>query len=225
MAIDEDIMLVPHWSAPEPELLKFWSALGISDDPCRQQDALQKLSDLAGTYLQRQQQTRATPLLARQRRLLEKVGRGAEKLSIALTELIERHPDAIFALHLQKQRQNRDPQGLPVFVNDLVALQHAAIDSQASLADRTGPRSHVNLHLLVIGLCQLYEEMTQRAATHNPNIKTRYDGHPHSAAGIFAQAAVRLIDPRVRSTQISTALDHGVAELKRQRSRTSAPQQ
>ena len=44
--------------------------------------------------------------------------------------------------------------------------------------------------------------MTQREATHNPKIKTRYDGNPHSAAGIFAEAAVKLIDPRVRAAMV-----------------------
>jgi hypothetical protein len=207
-----------HWSAPEPELPKLWSALGISDDPQRQEGALQGLTDFAETYLQRQQQAGSTPSPAHQRRQLATVARGAEKLSVALAALLERHTDAQYELLLQNpQRLKGGGLRLSDLMIDLRSLQRAAIESQASLADRTGPHSRPNLHLLVIGLCQLYEEMTQRAATHNPNVKTRYDGKPHSAAGKFVQAAVKLIDPRVRATQINTALVYAIAALKRQR--------
>ena len=206
------------WSAPETKLPELWSALGISDDAQRQHNALQSLTSFAETYLQRQQQSEKMPSAARQRGQLERVARRAEKLGVALVELLERHPDAHHAFHLQNPWQSKDgKQTLADFMIDLASLQHAATESQVSLADRTGPRSHPNLHLLVIELCQLYEEMTRRPATHNPKILTQYDGNPHSAAGKFVQAAVELIDPPVRITEISTALAYAIAELKRQK--------
>ncbi len=226
--IDEEIMRVPQWSAPEPALLKLWSALGIADDPRRQQDALQKLAELAGTYLQHQKQAGATPSPARQRRQLAKVAVGAQRLSIALIELMEGHFDAWHALHLQNpQRLRGGPLALALsdLVIDLGALQQAAIDLQAALADRTGPRSHVDLHFLVIGLCRLYEEITFLPATHNPKILTKYDGNPHSEAGLFVQAAIKLIDWRIIPQQINTAVAYAVGELRRQKAGSAAPQQ
>ena len=128
--IVEEIMLVPQWSVPEPELLKLWSTLQIEDDPLRQQEALQSLTYLAGTYLQRQKQAGATRSLARQRGRLEKIAIGAQQLRMALIELMEGHLDAWHALQLRNPRRLRGgPLALPDFVIDLAALQEAASEA------------------------------------------------------------------------------------------------
>ena len=72
----------------------------------------------------------------------------------------------------------------------------------------------------MLSLCRLYEQVTEKPATHNPYDKTRYDGAPQSAAVRFAESIVRLVDPEVTPMQISTAMGYAVPELRRLRTAT-----
>jgi hypothetical protein len=68
----------------------------------------------------------------------------------------------------------------------------------------------------VLSLCSLYKQITGKRATHNPHDKTEYTGTPRSEAGRFVEFIVRLVDPEVTPTQISTAMSFVVSELRRQ---------
>jgi len=182
----------------------------------------------ADRYLRRTKQEDATPPLSRQKAQLTNVKNAAGRLIEEVAKLAS-NPDAEFAFLYQLQG-SRDANisnaaGLtaPIdidIVRDLVAWLRDGASAPRFLDVRSGPTSRPSLHLFALSLCELFERITGKLATHNPYLKIDYKGVPHSAAGRFVEFIVRLVDPSVKPTQISTAMAYAVAELQRSRTIT-----
>jgi hypothetical protein len=186
--------------------------------------------EAAGRYLRWTRQEDATPPLSCQKAQLVKVKNAAGRL-VEEVEKLARNPDAEFAFLYQLQRGSPEAEishaaGLakPKDVDDvrnLIAwLRDGATGGLSFLDTRSGPKSRPSLDLFVLSLCELYEQITGKQATHNPYLKIDYKGTPLSAAGQFIEFIVRLVDPKVTPTQISTAIGHVLHELRRSRTTT-----
>ncbi|PZO40715.1 MAG: hypothetical protein DCE92_01850 [Alphaproteobacteria bacterium] len=57
---------------------------------------------------------------------------------------------------------------------------------------------------LIASLTSLYESVADKVATHNPKIKTEYNGTPQSEAGRFVLKAVKAIDPGILPMTINS---------------------
>jgi len=214
----------PSWAMSTAELDIAIDLLGVVDSAKR--DAVRAAVTVeADRYLRWTKQEGATPPLSCQKAQLAKVKNTARRL-VAEVEKLAHHSDAEFAFLYQLERLRLDTEilndaGLATSMNidvvtDLVAwLRNGATSASSLLDDRSGPKSRPSLNLFVRGLCQLYEEITGERATHNPYLKTEYKGVPHSAAGRFVELIVRLVDPKVIPTNISTAMGYAVTEPQR----------
>jgi hypothetical protein len=181
-------------------------------------------------YLRWTKQEDATLPLCCQKAQLTKVKNAARRL-VAEVEKLAHHSDAEFAFLYQLERLSRDTEilkaaGLATSMNiDVVTvvvawLRNGATSASSLLDRRSGPKSRLSLYLFVRSLCQLYEEITGERATHNPYLKTEYKGVPYSAAGRFVELIVRLVDPKVMPTHISTAMGYAVTERQHLRTTT-----
>jgi hypothetical protein len=198
--------------------------LGVVDS-AKREDLRSVVMVEAGRYLRRTKQEEATPPLSRQKAQLAKVEGAAGRL-MREVEKLATSLDAEFALLYELQRRSRDAGISKVFdpatprtIDDVLGLiawlRDGAADGSSFVDDRSGPKSRRSLHLFVQSLCGLYQEVTGKQATHNPHDKTRYRGEPQSKAGRFVEFIVRLVDPEVTPTQISTAMSRVVPELRK----------
>ena len=81
---------------------------------------------------------------------------------------------------------------------------HTAIER---LKASKGPDREGDIAWAVAELCRLYEDLKGRAATHsNKGELLAYQSGPRSPAGRFVKGCIKLIDPRIRETQISRAM-------------------
>ena len=220
---EPDHWRVPAWSMSASDLDTACDRLGVVDCTKRQELRAAVIAE-AGRYLRRTKQEQATPPLSRQKAQLAKVEDAAGRLMREVEKLAS-NLDAEFALLYELQRGSRDagisnafdlatPRNIADVLRLIAWLRDAAADGSSFVADRSGPKSRRSLHLFVQSLCSLYKQITGEQATHNPHDKTRYSGEPQSKAGRFVEFIVRLVDPEVTPTQISTAMSYVVPELR-----------
>jgi hypothetical protein len=124
-------------------------------------------------------------------------------------------------LHASGLRQTAGPFGfLTVSELTLDTMEGALLDCRtqsrgplpASMAERR----------LVAELIDAWEVATGRTATHNPKIKTQYTGDAESEAGRFVTAMVKVIDPDVLTTTISTLIDEWLKARRRAKVKPAA---
>lgn len=221
---DFDHWRIPAWSMSTSDLDKACDWLGGVGCAKREELRAAVMAE-AGLYLRRTKQEVATPSLSRQKAQLAKVSDAAERLLLEVKKLAP-GLDAEFALLYELERQSRDagisgasclgnPRNIDDVLGFIARLRDAAIDGSRFIDNRSGPKSTWSLHLFVHGLCRLYQQITGKQPTHNPYDKTRYTGEPQSEAGRFVEFLVQLVDPKVTSTQISTAMSHVVTARRR----------
>jgi len=219
-----DYWRVPAWSMSTSDLDTACDRLGV--DSAKREELHTAVIAEARRYLRRTKQEKATPPLSHQKARLAKVEDAAGRL---MREVEKLAPclDAEFALLHELRRQSRDagicntfelatPRTIADVLRLIAWLRDGAADGSSFVDDRSGPKSRPSLHLFVQSLCSLYKQITGKQATHNPHDKTQYTGTPRSEAGRFVEFIVRLVDPEVTPTQISTAMSHVVSELRRQ---------
>jgi hypothetical protein len=210
-----NILVMPEWEVTDSGIESLWPLLKIVNDPAMQLAVKNALKPLAQDYLRRRLQEQATPSPSEQRSRLEAVSDCARQLARLLIELDGLTSDAMFVLSLQNSRRfDGGTFCLKRFRHDLDWLRAAATTASDALKPRSGPHSATDLVLLVIELCRLWKWVTGKNATHNPNLKVEYKGMPLSPAGRFVEGVIKLIDPAVRPTQISTAMAIAVRHLK-----------
>jgi len=93
-------------------------------------------------------------------------------------------------------------------------IQHAAEAALYSGKKKSGPRAPTWLQRTVLDLSNLYETVTGERFTHNPKLKTQYDGSPQSRAGHFIVTFFKIVDRNLAHTRVSTAMAHIVKSRK-----------
>ena len=68
---------------------------------------------------------------------------------------------------------------------------------------------------LIAELINAWEVSTGRTATHNPKVKTRYTGDAQSEAGRFVAAVVKVVDPKVISTKVTSLMNEWLKARRR----------
>lgn len=111
-------------------------------------------------------------------------------------------------------RDDGDPWCLESLSANLVAVSKAA---KTAVRAVPGQKPAISLAITVGHLLDIYEAATGLKATHTPYAGIKYDGEPHSKAGLFARAFFHTIDAQVRPGQVSTAL---AREIKARGNRT-----
>ena len=90
---------------------------------------------------------------------------------------------------------------------DEKVLRDAVLAAIERLKESKGPDREGDIAWAVEELCQLYEDLTGRAATHSNKGKLlAYQSGSQSQTGRFVKGCIELIDPRIRETQISRAM-------------------
>jgi hypothetical protein len=206
------------------ELDRAANLLGVVE-PEKWEELRAAVTEAARRYLRCTSQENTTPSLSRQKAQLVKVKNAAGRL-VEEVEKLALNPDAEFAFLYQLQRWSWEAEishaagvAKPMDIDDvrnLIAwLRNGATEGLSFIDTRSGPKSRPSLHLFVLSLCKLYEQIAGKPPTHNPYLKTDYAGAPLSEAGQFIEFIVRLVDPKVTPTQISTAMGHVLPELRR----------
>lgn len=80
-----------------------------------------------------------------------------------------------------------------------------ALKAYSSSSPQGGPKLQMTRALLIQELCLLFEGLAGHAITH-----TASRGRPTSPGGKFVMACVKLIDPQIPETRVSTGLAHFV---------------
>ena len=71
---------------------------------------------------------------------------------------------------------------------------------------RRGPASRKTLPIIIAWLASIYEETAGVKFTHTPYEKTKYKGTPQSHAGQFVTAFLKMVDPKLPETAITTEM-------------------
>lgn len=93
--------------------------------------------------------------------------------------------------------------------------QHAHPYLKGQMRQR-GPDPKRTLPMVCGELAKLYKRITGKDLTHNPNNKNVYTGSPQSEAGQFIAAFLKLVDPKLPPSRISSTLVDFVKKSKRQ---------
>jgi hypothetical protein len=107
-------------------------------------------------------------------------------------------------------------------VDRLEDFERAAKLAWAAGKKKTGPRIPTALQRTVLRLSSLYEAATGKRFTHNPKLKTQYDGTPRSRGGRFVVTFFEIVDTNVKQQSLSTAMASLMRSTRSARTTTSS---
>ena len=164
-----------------------------------------QLERCARDYFWRRNQYQKKPTRAEQNAALKEVGQLARDLEKRLRSL-----DTDTEWELMMALAAFHPKNLADAVSDLAdRLENFAQAAEQALRAgklNSGPRIQTHVQRAIVKLANLYEEFTGDRFSHNPRLLAEYDGTPHSPAGDFIVAFFQIIDPKIPSTSLSTAM-------------------
>jgi hypothetical protein len=206
----DDSYVVKNWSLTDDQTEQLARLLGI----CSEERVAQLRADieyLGARHIRRAKQDVRRPSVASQNAQLKEIKRLASPLAHRLQTLDDETEWQLF-LHYPRTGSTWADQKLgdPLFVYRSSAhiknLAEAANRAICLRARKRGPHPDTSLHLLIQLLCELYENYSGKRVSHSPYAKTEYTGMPQSRAGQFVLAAVKMIEPTIRPTRISSIL-------------------
>jgi hypothetical protein len=164
-----------------------------------------RLVRCARCYLSLRNQNQKKPTRAEQNAALKQIGQLARDLEKRLRSL-----DMDTEWKLMTAFAAWHTKGLSDAVSDLAdRLEDFVQAAEQALRvgkQNSGPRIQTHVQRAVLKLANFYEEFTGESFSHNPRLLTEYDGAPHSPAGDFIVAFFQIVDPKIPSTSLSTAM-------------------
>jgi hypothetical protein len=88
-------------------------------------------------------------------------------------------------------------------LGDLVDAAEPAVGTGKK---KSGPRIRTYLERAVLQLAKICQDATGKPFSHNPKLRTKYVGEPHSDSGRFIIEFFRIVDPDVKLTWLSSAM-------------------
>jgi hypothetical protein len=177
---------------------------------------IRRLAEIARRYLWQRDQNQAKPSRAEQNAALTEVSQLAQELELKLRSL-DMDTEWELAISVPVSQTPDFAVSTTDFADRLGNLAWAAEQALKDGKKRTGPRAPTHVQRAVTELANLYSQVTANPFTHNPKVRTTYDGTPHSAAGLFILEFFSIVNPSISSTSISTAM----ASIVRARSRSN----
>lgn len=184
-----------------------------------------QLNDAARTFLWLRGQYQQRPSRAKQKAELLKLRKSAQKLIDQLRVLSMESEWVLLSDPLLQIT------GLYESTTLLVSLlEDLVLAIPRDSGTKSGPLSEIPVHRVIHQkLAVIWEAVTGEAFTHNPKLKTEYQGQPHSAAGLFVKTFFEIVDAKVPGTRISTAMAWAVRTkggplVRRSSTKKEAPQ-
>ena len=204
----DPVQQVPAFSFTESEIERLLNALRLVRESYR--DAVvARLVALARTYRWRRDQNQAKPNRAEQNAALAEINHLAQKLHMSL-HAIDMDTEWQLMMSVPVFRTNNLTDEIRDFADRLGDIAQAAQAALKVGKQKSGPRALAHLQRTVLELANLYEEVTGKCFSHNPRVRTKYDGEPHSSAGHFIVEFFKIVDSEIPPTSISTALAKAV---------------
>lgn len=223
---------VPKVTISDREVDDLCRHLQLSD-PNHHRQLKERLEQLSASYKRWRSQEDWIESLEDQQKILVQVEKTANRLVHLLEQLSSGNDHAEFLLwrelepnlRLRVKSKRRFKKAkfhrAPLFRQDLAnarSLRDAAALALKQFRRRKGPQPDLSLEILVLLLCELYEELTGKPATHTPYKKTEYKGQPESHAGRFVATVIKMVQPNM-SASITQMVRRAAAQLKDKRRR------
>lgn len=189
-------------------------------------------------YVRRHEQTAASLSLSEQRHALSQLSSSKPAVQKRGLKSLAAAPDAGFALWLAAKESLIDEDIFNIFTLQLDLLSLLARRALEILPQKRGPQPRTDLDILVQELVDLYEIVTRKPATHNPQQKaaiyTSNYGGLNSPADRFVAGCVAIIFSALRKNgssmsntlspdlarRVMTAMEYAVRHRKKERPQT-----
>jgi hypothetical protein len=196
--------------------------LGLSRETSRE-IITARLLKLAGKYLWLRNQYHEKSSVAQQNATLKDIADSAGELAAGLDRLGRKlssmDMEAEWQLLLRAPHLHHLAEQIAHMADKVASLADCGNKAWLDGKARSGPPPRIPVYRMVAELASLYEEFSGKPLSHNPKIKTAYDGRPHSQAGSFMVTFFDIVDPSVPHTSISTAIASIVRSRKARKQR------
>jgi hypothetical protein len=203
--ISNPFQLVPLFAFEDAAIADLFESL-----PCENGDRSQVIADLtriARDYLWQRNQRQQALSRAEQNAVLADIAQRSYDLAARLLSL---PMDTEWSLRIHPLLQRYCHNGFAELADNLEDIAYVARDRLKAGKAQTGPRPPAQVQRAVDRLAPIWKEVTGEVFTHNPKIKTVYDGRPQSPAGRFITTFFAIVDPKLPETAISTAMTYHV---------------
>jgi hypothetical protein len=194
----DPVQEVPLFSFTDAQIERLCAYAAVGRD---RREMVAQLVRCARDYLWRLNQYRKKPTRAEQNAALKEVGQLARDLEIRLHSLdMDTEWELFAAFHTKSLDAVSD------LADRIAEFADVAENVLQAGKRKSGPRIQHHVQRAVWQLANLYEEFTGELFSHTPRQRAEYDGLPHSRAGEFIVAFFQIVDPRIPSTSLSTAM-------------------
>jgi hypothetical protein len=199
----DPVQAVPLFSFNEDEVVRLLNALATVE--VDRNSIIERLAQIARTYLWQRDQNRAKPSRAEQNAALTEVSQLAQALEMKLSSLdMETEWELATSLPVFQARNLVGAIGdLAYGLGNLGWAAERALEAGKRIS---GTRVLTHVQRAVTELANLYTEFTGRPFSHNPKVLTQYDGNPHSQAGRFIVEFFAIVDSSISPKSLSTAM-------------------
>lgn len=194
----DPVQEVPPFSFTEVQMKQLLTALSVVKGD--RADIIAQMEKCARDYLWLRNQYRGKPTRAQQNAALKEIAQIAERLSKVLTLIdMDTEWELTNAMVLQIG-------ALTDIADRLEILAHGANQALRSGKKKSGPRRSPCVDRILPNLAHLYEAVTGRPFTHNPNRSGEYTGTPQSPAGEFLIVFFEIVDSALSKRSLSSAM-------------------
>jgi hypothetical protein len=198
----DPVQEVSAFSFTEAEISRLL-ALAPGQGDCR--EIVAQLERCARDYFWRRNQYQKKPTRAEQNAALKEVSQLARDLEKRLRRLdMDTEWELMMALAAFHTTNLAD--AVSDLADRLEDFAQAAEQALRAGKQNSGPRIQSHVQRAVVKLANLYEEFIGDRFSHNPRRLAEYDGTPHSPAGQFIVAFFKIVDSKIPSTSLSTAM-------------------
>jgi hypothetical protein len=191
----DPVQEVPAFSFTDAQIEHLFALAPVEGD--RREIAAQ-LERCARDYFWLRNQNQKKPTRAEQNAALKEVGQLARGLEMRLRSL---DTDTEWELMVTAPAFHTSN-----FTDSVADLADRAEQALRAGKQNSGRRIQTHVQRTVVRLANFYEQFTGEPFSHNPKLLTEYDGTPHSPAGNFMVAFFQIVDPKISSTSLSTAM-------------------
>ena len=213
---DTGVMKVPTFTLDEEDLAEIGSALGIIASETLSQ-LKPSLEEIGARCLLWFQQDERGPSQAERNAALKKVLASQQELERNLAQLdYATQRELLYMLWVRLLARGEKPALFDQIArNDPELVIDCAKRLLAKGQKRRGPGSRKTLPIVIRWLASIYEETTGLKFTHTPYYRCEYTSVPQSQAGRFVITFLRMVDPNLPPTAITTEMARFAAARER----------